>query len=248
MAAAGIASRRKSEEIIAAGRVKVNGKTVRDMGVSVDLNVDKVQVDGRVLHPQRHLILAMNKPRGVVTTMSDELGRKTVADLLPDMEVTLKPVGRLDKDSEGLLLFTNDGDLSALLTHPKHGVWKAYHVIAKGQVTMRDIEELRRGVWIPIGDAPRPGERRRGKKTSPAKAELMFFDPKRGVSGVEISIHEGAKRQVRLMLESLGKDVTELKRTKFGPISLGKLPPGACRMLSKSEETKLRREASSGVG
>jgi len=239
MAAAGVASRRKSEEIIAAGRVKVNGKTVRDMGVLVDLEIDKVQVDGRVLHRQRRLILAMNKPRGVVTTMSDELGRKTVAHLLPDMEVALKPVGRLDKDSEGLLLFTNDGDLAALLTHPKQGVWKTYHVIAKGEVSERDIEELRKGVWIPLGDTPRPGERRRGKKTSPARAELMFVDPRRGVSGIEISIHEGAKRQVRLMMESLGKDVTELKRTRFGPISLGKLAPGACRVLSKAEEAKL---------
>jgi 23S rRNA pseudouridine2605 synthase len=236
MAAAGIASRRKCEEIIAAGRVRVNGKPVREMGVKVDLSIDVVEVNGKKLRPQRLLLLAMNKPKGVVTTMKDELGRRTVTDLLPELEVTVKPVGRLDKDTEGLLLFTNDGDLAARLTHPRYGVWKTYDAIVDGVLKPADVEKLRKGLWIHLGE-----EAGQGRKTAAAKVTLKYADELRKQSRIEISIHEGAKRQVRLMIEAVGAHVKELKRTHFGPIALGKLPPGACKMLSKVEESKLRQ-------
>src|SRR5690348_14700539 len=120
MAASGVASRRKSEELIRTGHVRVNGRIVREMGVIVDAT-DEVEVDGRLIKAQRQVVIAMNKPKGIITTMKDERGRRSVADLLPDMDVQLKPIGRLDKDTEGLLLFTSDGELASLLAHPRHG-------------------------------------------------------------------------------------------------------------------------------
>ena len=237
MAAAGIASRRKCEVIIQEGRVSVNDEIVTELGRKIEPGRDRVFVDGRPIKQQRTMIVAMNKPKGVVTTMRDERGRKSVADLLPQMDVTLKPVGRLDMNTEGLLLFTNDGELAAQLTHPKHGVWKVYRATVKGEVTDKDLARLRKGLWIQGEDY--------GRKTAPALAERVKWNAKLGNSEVEISIHEGSKRQVRLMFESVGKPVVSLKRVKFGPIALGKLPSGACRLLSKTEEAQLRKESPS---
>jgi pseudouridine synthase len=238
MAAAGVASRRKSEEIIAAGRVKVNGRVVREMGVIVDLEADQVEVDGHTIRPQRTVVLAMNKPRGVVTTMRDERGRPQVTDFLPSLDVVVKPVGRLDKDTEGLLLFTNDGELAALLTHPKHSVSKTYRTVVEGMVGAQQVAKLERGIWLPH----EPGSRA-GRKTAPAKIESVGPEERANRTTVEITIREGRKRQVRQMFEAVGHRVLELKRIRFGPIALARLAPGACRMLSKSEIAKLKASA-----
>ena len=238
MASAGVASRRKSEEIIAAGRVKVNGRVVREMGVIVDLSEDRVEVDGHTIRAQRAIVLAMNKPRGVLTTMRDERGRPQVTDYLPDLDVVVKPVGRLDKDTDGLLLFTNDGDLAALLTHPRHSVSKTYRAVVEGIVGEPQIAKLRRGIWLPL----EPGSKA-GRKTAPAEIESVGPEMRANRTTVEITIREGRKRQVRNMFEAVGHRVLELKRIRFGPIALGRLAPGACRMLSKSEIAKLRASA-----
>lgn len=237
MAAAGIASRRKCEEIIQQGRVTVNGDVVRELGTKVDPQKDRVEVDGRPLRKQRTVIVAMNKPKGVVTTMRDERGRPTVSDLLPELDVVVKPVGRLDMNTEGLLLFTNDGELAAKLTHPKFGVWKTYRAVVRGKIEEKSLEKLRKGIWI-----KNPDDDARGRKTGMAKVKLDRHDSKSDRSILEISIHEGSKHQVRLMLAAVGHPVIELKRIQFGPIVLTKLPPGACRMISKVEEKKLRDE------
>lgn len=234
MAAAGVASRRKSEELIQEGRVRVNGEVITELGYKVEPGSDVIEVDGRRLKPQRQIVLAMNKPRGIITTMRDERGRKTVADLLPDLDVVVKPVGRLDKDTEGLLLFTNDGELAARLTHPSSGVAKVYKAIVKGKVSEANLRRLRSGLYIPREIGGR-------RKTSPARAELVHYNTRRDASTVELEIHEGAKRQVRLMFEAIGNPVIELKRTSIGPITLAKLPPGGCKMLSQHEIARLKK-------
>ena len=238
MAACGIASRRKSEELIEQGKVFVNGRRVSEPGTKIDPDVDEVTVSGKAVTQPRKLVLAMNKPKGVVTTMSDELGRRQVTDLLPDMDVVVKPVGRLDKDSEGLLLFTNDGELAALLTHPKHSVAKTYRVVVSGLVEASSAKKIEAGLWIPFDKGGKEG-----KKTRPAVIESLGQDRKAERTTIEITIKEGRKRQIRAMFEVLGHNVIELRRTRFGPINLGKLPPGACKVLSKSEIDRLRSAA-----
>jgi len=165
------------------------------------------------------------------------MGRRQVTDLLPDMDVILKPVGRLDKDSEGLLLFTNDGDLAAQLTHPRHSVSKTYRVIVEGILDESKAKKLQGGIWLPFEDG------KGGRKTRPAVIESVGPERKADRTTVEISIQEGRKRQIRSMFELLGHRVVELKRIRFGPISLGKLPPGMCKVLTKSDIERLRSAA-----
>jgi pseudouridine synthase len=237
MANCGIASRRKSEELIAEGKVFVNGRRVAEPGTKIDPDTDEVTVSGKRVSQPRRVVLAMNKPKGVVTTMNDERGRRQVTDLLPDMDVVLKPVGRLDKDSEGLLLFTNDGDLAALLTHPRHSVTKTYRVVVEGILEEAKANKLRKGVWLANEDG------KGGRKTRPATIESVGPERKANRTTVEISIQEGRKRQIRAMFESLGHDVIELKRMRFGTVSLGKLAPGMCKVLTKTEVERLRKAA-----
>jgi 23S rRNA pseudouridine2605 synthase len=238
MSAAGVASRRKCEDIIKAGRVTVNGDVVISMGFLVDPTTDEVRLDDKLLRKQKPVVLLMNKPKGVITTMSDERGRKSVKDLLPKLDVSIKPIGRLDKDTQGLLLFTNDGDLAARLSHPKFGVEKTYRATIDGHITQSEAGRLAKGVWIPLSD-----DKKRGRKTAPAKIKVLGHDTKRDRTAVEVTLHEGMKRQVRLMFAAVGKNVLDLTRTRFGPLSLTKLQAGGCRMLSQVEIAKLRRAA-----
>ena len=227
LAISGVASRRKAEQMIAEGKVQVNGKTVTEMGVQVDENLDRVCVEGQEVHPEaeKHY-LAYNKPIGEVTTASDPEGRPTVMDRFSDYPVRLFPVGRLDFDSEGLLLLTNDGEMMNHLLHPSREVSKVYLVKASNQVTEEEIRRMRAGVLI------------EGKMTSPAEVRLIrreAFD-----TVLLVSIHEGRNRQVRRMLEAVGHQVVALRRVEFGPIILGDLPRGQWRRLTEREVAKLK--------
>lgn len=228
LASCGVASRRGSEEIIRSGRVKVNGETVREMGVQIDEEADVITVDDAVVQPEKKMIYIMlNKPVGFVTTVTDDKGRDTVMELVSDIPVRIYPVGRLDYDTEGLLLMTNDGDLTYRITHPKNNVEKTYVAEVTGNVTMDTLTRLRRGVVID------------GVKTSPAKVEVIGatqFGTK-----LEITIHEGRNRQVRKMFEAVGCIVKRLKRTREAGLILGHVPLGRWRKLTESEVNMLKK-------
>ena len=227
LASCGVASRRTAEKMIQDGRVSVNGRTVTEMGVQVDEETDQIRVDGALVTPEaeKHYI-AYNKPIGEVTTVSDPEGRATVMDRFRDYPVRLFPVGRLDYDSEGLLLLTNDGDLMNRLLHPSREVNKTYLAQFSNQVTEDEIRSLRRGVMID------------GRLTSPAEVRLIRHEAFATV--LLISIHEGRNRQVRKMAEAIGHQVVNLRRVGFGPILLGDLPTGMWRKLTESEILKLK--------
>ena len=227
LALCGVASRRKAEQMIAEGKVTVNGVVISEMGVQVDENSDQVCVLGEQVmpEPEKHY-LAYYKPVGEVTTVSDPEGRPTVMDHFRDYPVRLFPVGRLDFDSEGLLLLTNDGEMMNRLLHPKHEVKKVYLAKASNQVSEEEIRHLRTGVFID------------GKLTSPAQVRLIRYETFDTV--LLISIHEGRNRQVRKMLDAVGHQVVALKRVEFGPISLGDLPRGQWRHLTASEIARLK--------
>ena len=227
LALCGVASRRRAEQMIQEGKVQVNGQTVREMGVQVDEKKDTVSVEGAVVRPEaeKHY-LAYYKPIGEVTTVSDPEGRATVMDKFRDYPVRLFPVGRLDYDSEGLLLLTNDGDMMNRLLHPSREVRKSYLIKASNDVTDEEIRTLRRGVMID------------GKMTSPAEVRLIrkeAFD-----TVLLVTIHEGRNRQVRKMVEAVGHQVVALRRVAFGPILLGDLPRGQWRHLTPQEISKLK--------
>ena len=228
LAICGIASRRHAEEMIRNGMVQVNGITVREMGIQIDETADRVAVSGVIVfpEPEKHY-LAYYKPVGEVTTVSDPEGRATVMEHFRNYPVRLFPVGRLDYDSEGLLLLTNDGEMMNRLLHPSREVKKTYLVKASNQVTEEEIRRLRSGVLIDDG-----------KMTSPAAVRLIrreTFD-----TVLLISIHEGRNRQVRKMLEAVGHQVVSLKRVEFGPVSLGDLPRGRWRKLTEEEVRRLK--------
>jgi 23S rRNA pseudouridine2605 synthase len=226
---AGVASRRAAEKLIAEGRVSVNGVTVLEMGTKADLAADDIRVDGRRLKgPERHRYILLNKPAGYVSTRSDPQRRPTVIDLLRGVREYVYPVGRLDYDTEGLLILTNDGDLAARLTHPRHGVERTYEARVAGVPDERDLERLRTG--IPL----------EGRRTLPAEAELLTRG-KAGDSVLRLTIREGRKRQVRRMCEALGHPVRALRRVRIGPISDRRLKPGEWRELMEQEIAALRR-------
>ena len=228
LARAGVASRRGSEDLMTAGRIAVNGIVVTELGAKVDPSRDRVSVDGRdVTLGDSSTYLALNKPAGYVTTMSDPHGRPTVSDLVPVGDHPgLFPIGRLDLDTTGLLLFTTDGELGFHLLHPRYHVKKTYEVLADGQVDEGDLDKLRTG--IELDDGP----------TAPAEARLLRSDR---TSRVEITIREGRKRQVRRMFSAIGHPVLELHRTTFGPVRLGELASGALRPLTDDEVAALKR-------
>ncbi len=228
LAGCGVASRRKSEDIIRSGRVSVNGEVVREMGVQIDEENDVITLDGSVVKPEKKMVYVMlNKPAGFVTTASDEKGRQTVMDLVADIPVRIYPVGRLDYDTEGLLLMTNDGDLTYKITHPKNNVEKTYVAEVAGNMNMATITSLRNGVYID------------GVKTSPAKVEVLGAT-QLGTK-MEITIHEGRNRQVRRMFEAVGCKVKRLKRTKEAGLNLGHVPLGRWRKLTESEVNMLKK-------
>lgn len=222
MAEAGVASRRACEELIRQGRVKVNGCTA-SVGMSVE-NGDTVEVDGKtVSYIEEKVILMLNKPLGVICTMEDPQGRKTIAEVFKDIPYRVYNVGRLDINSEGLLLVTNDGDLAYRLMHPKYMINKTYFVVCDGQVSPSEREHLQKGVLLEDG------------MTAPARVEKVNYNPETGRSSLYITIHEGKNRQVRRMLAAIGHNTLRLKRVGFGGLTLGKLRPGEWRKLTDDE-------------
>lgn len=231
MAHAGVASRRHSEELIQAGRVKVNGQVVTALGTKVDPARDRIEVDGEPIGEHGEPVYIMlNKPVGVVTTLHDPQGRRKVTDLLADVQARVYPVGRLDYDTEGLLLLTNDGELSHALMHPAHEVPKTYVARVKGVPGGSSLQALATGVTL--DDGP----------TAPARVRLIDAKPP-SMAVVTITIREGRNRQVRRMFEAVGTPVILLRRTKLGPLELGKLPVGAYRYLTEQEVIALKNAA-----
>lgn len=231
MAEQGVASRRKSEDLIRAGKVKVNGH-VAEIGMKINPHKDLVTVGKQKLtnvKNRKMVYVMLNKPRGYVTTVSDELGRKTVMDLLPDFGCRIYPVGRLDKDSEGLLLLTNDGSFTNCMTHPSHEYAKVYRVTVRPAVNDDILFNLRNGIEID------------GRMTAPCEVTVLTEEENRVV--LEFILHEGRNRQIRKMCESQGLEVARLKRISIGPVKLGMLKQGDYRELSEQDVKKLLRSA-----
>lgn len=234
LSAAGVASRRHSEQLIVEGRVTVNGATVTELGTRAEPARDDIRVDGRRIRTeQRTRYILLNKPRGYVTTRSDPQRRPTVMDLLKRVREYVYPVGRLDYDSEGLLLLTNDGDLAARLTHPRHEVEREYEARVRGVPDAHEIERLERGILID------------GRRTAPARVKLAHrpSTPSGPQAIVLLTIHEGRHRQVRKMLEAVGHPVVRLRRVRIGPIRDDRLTTGHYRELTAVEVAALRRAA-----
>ena len=229
---AGLASRRTAESLIADGRVMVNGQTVTELGTKADPETDDIRVDGRrVKAAERKRYILLYKPTGYITTRSDEKRRKTIVDLLGGIREYVYPAGRLDYDTEGLLLLTNDGDLAAALTHPRHGVDRTYEALVAGMQDEKALEKLREG--IPLD----------GKRTLPAEAELLTRGRTDRDGVIRLTIREGRNRQVRRMCEAVGHPVQKLKRTSFGPLRDRYLKPGTWRELTAVEISLLRNLA-----
>jgi 23S rRNA pseudouridine2605 synthase len=225
---AGLASRRASERLMIEGRVSVNGTTVRELGSKADPEHDDIRVDGRRIRlPDRHRYLLLNKPRGYVTTRSDPQKRPTVIDLVGIRDYVY-PVGRLDFDSEGLLVLTNDGDLAARLTHPSHGVERVYEARVLGVPDERDLARLRRGLVL------------EGRPTGPAEVRLLGGS-RPATASLLITVREGRNRQVRKMCDAIGHPVDRLKRVAIGSIRDSRLKPGEWRELTPDEVKKLRQ-------
>ncbi|QEG43562.1 pseudouridine synthase [Roseimaritima ulvae] len=231
LAAAGLGSRRQCEEYITAGRVEVDGQIVDRLGATVDPKASKIFVDGTRLHLPKPVYFVLHKPVGVVTTNRDPMGRPRVIDLIPP-EHRVFPVGRLDRNSEGLILMTNDGALADQLTHPRYGVLKVYHVTVAGQVTPEAMRKMREGIYIAEGRVSVDGAKIR-------KARSRATD-------MEISLREGKNREIRRILARLGHKVQHLRRVAIGPLRLGQLPSGAYRQLGYEEIKKLKAEAEAG--
>lgn len=229
LADCGVASRRKAEEMIAAGQVRVNGATAK-IGDKVDANKDKISVKGVLLEThQKKIYIMLHKPRGFITTMSDEMNRKCVAELVQDVPERVYPVGRLDRDSEGLLLMTNDGAFANAMTHPSQHVPKVYRVTVRPGVNEDQLTQMAVGMMID------------DRKTAPAKVNVIQQEQGRVV--LEIVLYEGRNRQIRKMCEQLGLEVARLKRVAVGPVKLGMLQPGKWRLLTPDEVKRLTSAA-----
>lgn len=231
LAAAGVCSRREAEKLILEGRVKVNGKKVIELGSKFDAAHCRITVDGNPIAAESKVYYLFNKPRGVVTTMSDEKGRKCIEFFVKDLPQRVFPVGRLDYNTEGLLLLTNDGALAQALMHPSHEVNKTYLAKLVGIVPDAKLDQLRMGVKLEDG------------MTAPAIVNLRTYDHERNFTLLDITIHEGRNRQVRRMCDAIGFPVRELKRIKLGPIVLKDLGKGKFRELAPDELKKLKKVA-----
>ncbi len=227
IADAGSASRRKAADLVRAGRVRVDGEVVTDPGVQVDPAASRVELDRHLLRPQPKRYLLLNKPRGPLSAVADQRGRTTVIDLLGDTQERLYPAGRLDADTEGILLITNDGDLTYRLTHPRYGVEKVYRAEVRGRPSRAAIRRLSQGVLLDDGPS------------GPARVRLLRAG--RDTSLVELTVHSGRKRMIRRMLKAVGHPVRALQRTRIGPLTLGDLYPGQWRSLTDDEVAQLRR-------
>lgn len=230
LAAAGIASRREAEKYILAGRVSVNGKKITELGTKVNEKAF-ILVDGKPLKREKKKYFLFYKPRGVVTTMSDPQNRRTVKDYFEQVTERVFPVGRLDYNTEGLLLVTNDGELAQALTHPSREVLKTYRVAVPGIVPQEQLDKLRIGIKLEDG------------LTSPALVTLLEYDHEKNMTWFDISIHEGRNRQVRRMCDFIGFPVRRLKRIQFGKLTLGGLSSGKYRELNESEIENLKLAA-----
>lgn len=234
IAYAGVASRRKAEQLIVEGKVKVNGKVVRELGTKVS-NSDTIEVEGVKLEKEDKVYFLLYKPKGYISAVTDDKGRKTVVDIFKKrVPERIFPVGRLDYDTTGLLLLTNDGEFSYQLTHPKFKIDKTYIARVKGVPTVDGLKKLQRGIKLEDG------------KTAPAKVSMTSFDEQAGKAICEITIHEGRNRQVRRMFEAIGTPVVKLKRERFAFLDLGNLKPGEYRELTKHEVKQLRVLAETG--
>lgn len=226
MAKAGIASRRKCEDLIAAGQVKVNGITVTEAGLKVDPEKDQIEVSGRRIGLEEKVYYLLNKPVGYITSVGDPRNRKTVIDLMKGIPERIFPVGRLDYDTSGLLLLTNDGDLAFRMTHPSHEMEKEYVALVKGTIDGIKLDQLRKGILLEDG------------WTAPARARLLGENG--GNSILQLGIHEGRNRQVRRMCDAIGHPVIQLKRTRIAFLTLGDLKTGEYRPLKREEIKKLK--------
>ncbi len=237
LAGAGFGSRRHCENLIRLGEVEVDGKVVIEVGIKVDAQRQRIKCGDRYVKPTLPMTILLNKPRGYLCTSRDERGRRTVFQLLPPMKERLFTVGRLDGDSQGLLLLTNDGELCNLMTHPRYRVPRTYHIIVRGAVTPERIERMRRGVWLAEG------------KTGPVQVRVKHRErsPQRGESSVlEVTVCEGMNREVRRIFARQGIKVKRLKRIRVGSLSLGPLTEGKFRQLDPAEVERLKRAAAGG--
>ena len=226
LAACGIASRRKCDELIFSGKVKVNGNVVTSPGFNVDHEKDVITVNGEYVVRPEKIYIAINKPEGVLCSLKDDFNRKIITDLIPDIKERVYPVGRLDYNTEGLILLTNDGELANRLIHPKYKVEKTYHVLIKGYISKDELKKLENGMTL-----------EENEKLLPAKCKILNISKK--TSLLEIIIKEGKKRQIRRMFQQLGYEVKKLRRVKFGPIKLGKMKKGEWKFLTKNEVKNL---------
>ncbi|NOU97599.1 pseudouridine synthase [Paenibacillus sp. LMG 31456] len=231
LAEAGVASRRKCEELITAGRVMVNGEVITTLGVKVSANQDVIHVDGRAIRQQKKVYVLFHKPKGVITSASDPGGRKIVTDFLHDISERIYPVGRLDYDTEGLLLLTNDGEFANLLTHPKHHVPRTYHATVKGVPHGSLLDKLRSGIELDDG------------MTAPAEVDYHDISPDNKETIVSITIYEGRNRQVRRMFDAIQFPVIRLRRVMFGPLALTGVGRGRYRHLTTQEIKELTDNA-----
>ncbi|MFB6362548.1 pseudouridine synthase [Paenibacillus elgii] len=231
LAEAGVASRRKCEDLITAGRVEVNDKVVTTLGVKVDPSQDFIKVDGKPIRRQSKVYVIFNKPKGVITSAQDPEGRKTVTEFFKNIKQRIYPIGRLDYDTEGLLLLTNDGEFAHLLTHPKHHVPRTYLATVKGVPHGSLLDKLKNGIELEDG------------MTAPAEVEYQDVRPETNESVVKITIYEGRNRQVRRMFDAIHHPVIKLKRVQFGPLLLSGIPRGKFRHLTPQEVNELRQEA-----
>lgn len=228
MARAGVASRRKCEELIRKGCVKINGHIITDMGIKVDPDVDIIQVNGKVIKPtEKKIYILLNKPVGYITSVKDQFNRPTVMDLIGHKTDRLYPVGRLDYDTSGLLILTNDGEITYKLTHPSHEIRKTYIAVLKGVPDEEDLNQFRNGLKID------------NYVTSPAKIEILKSFDNKAIAKIEI--HEGKNRQIRKMCKKIGHPVISLKRVAIGNITLKGLKEGQWRYLSDTEIEYLRK-------
>lgn len=227
IASSGITSRRKAEEMILEGRVTVDGELITELGTKVNEG-QVVAVDGNVIAAAEKVTVILNKPKGYITTTSDERGRPIVTQLLPPSLRHLKPVGRLDKDTTGLILLTSDGDFALRLTHPRYGIEKEYKVTVSGVPDEKDLRRLASGVTI------------EGKRTAPAEITLVYADPNGRHAVLNLVIHEGRKRQVRLMTEAVGHPTLELERVRIGHLKIKGMRPGEVRRLGMVDLNRLR--------
>jgi len=235
LARGGIASRREADRLIAQGRVSVNGRTVTELGVRVDDDRDRVNVDGRPVKARlRPVYLLLNKPPGYLVTMKDPQGRPTVKKLLPGLPSGVVPVGRLDFDSEGLLLLTNDGELAFRLTHPRYEIPKVYQVGVEGEVSAETADRLRQGVMID------------GIKAVPDAVVVLESGPH--LSRLRVELHEGRKREVRRLIEAVGRRVRKLKRVSLAGLTLKNIPSGGWRPLTDREVSGLKRKVGLAAG